>query len=90
MINWVGEICYEDKSSSKMVSKSFKITGITLELDGSEEQMFVGHNPLQEDDKVMVEQVEQSADGQDEGMKDAEIDIITWRKKMKKRKRLKR
>ena len=90
MVNWVGEICYEDKSSSEMASKSFKITGITLELDGSEEKMFVGHNPLLEDDYVMVEQVEESADEQDEGIKDTEIDKITWRKKMKKRKRLKR
>ena len=35
--------------------------------------MFIGHNPLLEDDQVMVEQVEQPADKQDKGMKDAEI-----------------
>ena len=33
--------------------------------------MFIGHNPLLEDEQVMVEQVEQPVDVKDEGMKDA-------------------
>ena len=32
-----------------MVSKSFKTAGITLTLDVSEEEMFIGHNPLLDD-----------------------------------------
>ena len=46
LINWVGEIWYDDKLSFKMVSKSFKTTGITLARDESEEEMFFGHNSL--------------------------------------------
>ena len=38
--------------------------GITLALDGNEDKMYIGHNPLIEDDKVMDEQVEQQADEQ--------------------------
>ena len=41
-----------------MVSKPFKTVGITLTLDGSEDEMFIGHNSLLEDDQVMVGQVE--------------------------------
>ena len=33
-----------------MVSKTFKTTGITLALDGSEDEMFISNNPLLEDD----------------------------------------
>ena len=36
--------------------------------------MLFCNNLLQEDDQVIIEQVEQLADGQDEGIKDAEID----------------
>ena len=62
MINWVGEIWYDDKLSSEMISKSFKTEGITLTQDGSGDKMFISHNPLLEDDQVMVEQVDQPAD----------------------------
>ena len=41
-----------------MVSKSFKIVGITLSLDGSEDKSFIGYNSLLEDDQVMVEKIE--------------------------------
>ena len=71
-----------------MVIKSFK-TGDHSGTRWMWSEKLICHNPLLEDDQVMVEQVEQSADEQDERIKDAEIDIITWRKKMKKRKRLK-
>ena len=47
-----------------MVSKSLKSVGITLALDGIEEEMFIGHNPLLEDDQVIYEKVEQPADEQ--------------------------
>ena len=77
LINWVGEIWYDDKLTSEMVRKSFKTTWITLELDGNEVKMFIGHNSLLKDDQVMVEQVEQPADKQDEGMKMQKLMIIT-------------
>ena len=49
LINWVGEIWYDDKLSFEMVSKSLKTTGITLAQDWSEYEMFIGHNSLLED-----------------------------------------
>ena len=45
-----------------MVSKSFKTAKITLALDGSEDEMFIGHNLFLDDDQVVVEKVEQPAD----------------------------
>ena len=57
LINWVGKIWYDDKLSSEMVSKSFKTKGITLALYWRENKVFIGHNPLIEDDQVMIEQV---------------------------------
>ena len=66
MINWVEEIWYDDKLSSEMISKSFKTAGITMILDENENKMLIGHNPMLEDDKAKVEQVEQPADEQDE------------------------
>ena len=60
--------------SSEIISKSFKTAGITLALYQSEDEMFIRHNQLLNDDQVMVEQVEQSVDEQNEEMKDVEID----------------
>ena len=77
MINWAGEIWYDDKLSSEMVSKSFKTAGITLAFNRSDDKISISHNSLLKDDQVMFEQTElpkQSANEQDEGMKDAEID----------------
>ena len=73
-INWVRDIWYDDRLCSEVVRKLFKTTGITLTLDGSEDEMLICHNPLLEDDHVLVEQVEQPADEQDKEMKDAKID----------------
>ena len=60
--------------SSEIISKSFKAAGITLALDSCEDEMFIGHNQLLNDDQVMVDQVEQPVDEQDKKIKDAEID----------------
>ena len=46
LINWVAEVWYDDKLSSEIISKSFKAMGISLALDGSEDEMFIGHNQL--------------------------------------------
>ena len=73
-----------------MLNKSFKTTEITLALDWSEDEMFIGYNSLLKYDQSVDEQVEQPTDEQDEGMKDAEIDdnnSNNMRKKMKERKR---
>ena len=56
-----------------MDSKSFKTTRITLALDRSEDRIFIDNNSLPEDNLVIVEQAEQPANKQDEGMKDEEI-----------------
>ena len=60
--------------TSEIISKSFQATGITLVLDDSEDEMFIGHNQLLNDDQVMVKQVEQPVDEQDEEITDPEID----------------
>ena len=74
LINRVGDIWYDDKLTSEMFYQFIKNVGITLTLDGSEDEMLIGHNSLLEDDQVIVEQVDQPENEQDEGMKDAEID----------------
>ena len=74
LINWAGEIWHGNKLPSEMISKSFKIAEITLALDGIEDKMCIGYNPLLEDEQVIVEQVEQSLNEQDDGMKGTKID----------------
>ena len=62
LTNWVAEVWYDDKLSYEIISKSFKAARITLIFDGSEDEMFIGHNQLLNDNQVMVEQVEQTVD----------------------------
>ena len=45
-----------------MIRKSFKAAGITLNLDGSENEMFVANNKLRGNDQEMVHEVEQPID----------------------------
>ena len=45
-----------------MVSKSFKTSGITLAPDRNEDEMFIDHSPLVEDEQFMIKQVDQSED----------------------------
>ena len=52
----VGEIWYDDKLTYEVIRKSFKTVGITMTLDGSEDEMFISRNPLLKDDQVMIEQ----------------------------------
>ena len=59
IISWVGETWYDHKISAEIVSKSFKKTGITLNLDGGEDELFIGYNKLLEDDQEMVEEVQE-------------------------------
>ena len=44
LTNRVAEVWYDDKLSSDIINKSFKTSGITLALDGSEDEMLIGHN----------------------------------------------
>ena len=85
MINWVEEIWYDVKLSSEMISKPLKTDGITMILDENEKKMLIGHNHLLEDYNAIVEQVEQPADEQDEGIKEQKLMIITITRKKKKR-----
>ena len=61
IINLVGEVKYSNKISLKLINKSFKIAGITLNTDRSEDKMFIGYNRLFTDYQEMVERVEQSS-----------------------------
>ena len=58
LINWVAEVWYDDKLPDGFISKSLKIAGITLSLDRSEDEIFIGHDQLLNDDQVKVGQVE--------------------------------
>ena len=61
LINWVWEVWYSEKLSQEIIKKSFKIAGITLNIDGSEDEMFIGYNEILGDDQEMVEEVEKDA-----------------------------
>ena len=73
LINWVAEVLYYGKLTSEIISKSFKRAGITLVLDRSQDEMFIGLNQLLNDYQVIVEQVDQLVKEQNEEMKDTEI-----------------
>ena len=59
LINWVWEVWYSKRISSNMIRKSFKAAGITLNLNGSEDEMFVANNKLLGNDQEMVYEDEQ-------------------------------
>ena len=59
LINWVWEVWYSKSISSNKIRKSFKADGITLNLDGSEDEMLVANNKLLRNDQKMVYEVEQ-------------------------------
>ena len=61
LINWVWEVWNSEKLSQEIIKKSFKIAGITLNIDGSEDEMFIGYNEILGDDQEMVEEVEKDA-----------------------------
>ena len=44
ILNWVGEVWYDDNLTSYMIEKSFKKAGITLNIDGSEDDLFIANN----------------------------------------------
>ena len=62
LINWVWEVWYSKSISSNMIRKSFKAAGITLNLDGSEDEMLVINNKLLGNDQEMVYEDEQPID----------------------------
>ena len=59
---------------SRWLKIHLKLRVITLSIDRSEYEIFIGHNPLLVDDQAMVHQVEQPPDEQEKRIKDAEID----------------
>ena len=44
-----------------MINKSFKASGVTLNSDGSKDEMFIRHKRLLEYNQEMAEEVEQQA-----------------------------
>ena len=62
LINRVWEVWYSISISSNMIRKSFKAAGITLNLDGSEDEMFVANSKLLGNDQEMVYEDEQPID----------------------------
>ena len=57
ILNWVGEVWYDDNLTSYMIEKSFKKAGITLNIDGSEDDLFIANND--EEVKEIVAEADQ-------------------------------
>ena len=62
LINWVWEVWYCKSLYLNMIRKSFKAAGITLNLDGSEDEMFVANSKLLGNDQEIVYEDEQPID----------------------------
>ena len=56
-----------------MISKSFKKVGVTLNLDGSKDELFIGYSK-EDDVEEMVGEVDQTPN--DENKKPEEIEIV--------------
>ena len=61
LINWVAEVWYADKLSPEIIKKITKVSGVNLNSDTSENEMFFGHSRLFEYDQETVEEVDQQA-----------------------------
>ena len=58
LINWVVKVWYADKLLPEMINKLFKASGVTLNSDGSEDEMFIRYSRLLGDYQEMVEEAE--------------------------------
>ena len=75
IIDWVGEIWYSEKLSSAMISKSFKKAGVTLNFDGSEDELFIGYSK-EDDVEEMVGEVDQTPNDENNEPVEIEIEIV--------------
>ena len=62
LINWVWKVWYSKSISSNKIRESFKAAGITLNLDDSEDEMFVANSKLLGNDQEMIYEDEQPID----------------------------
>ena len=72
ILNWVGEVWYDDNLTSYMIEKSFKKAGITLNIDGSEDDLFIANND-EEVDEIVAEADQMVAEADNEEKVDIEI-----------------
>ena len=73
ILNWVGEVWYDDNLTSYMIEKSFKKAGITLNIDGSEDDLFIANNDEKEVEEIAVEADQIVAEADNEEKVDIEI-----------------
>ena len=79
ILNWVGEVWYDDNLTSYMIEKSFKKAGITLNIDGSEDDLFIANNDeeveeiVAEADQMVAEADQMVAEADNEEKVDIEI-----------------
>ena len=67
------EIWYSEKLTSTMISKSFKKAGVTLNVDGSETELFLGYSK-EDDVEEMVGEVDQTL--HEENKEPVDIEIV--------------
>ena len=66
ILNWVGEVWYDDNLTSYMIEKSFKKAGITLNIDGSEDDLFIANNDEEVEEIVAeADQMVEEADNEE-------------------------
>ena len=79
ILNWVGEVWYDDNLTSYMIEKSFKKAGITLNIDWSEDDLFIANNDEEVDeivaeaDQMVAEADQMVAEADNEEKVDIEI-----------------
>ena len=62
ILNWVGEVWYDDNLTSYMIEKSFKKARITLNIDGSEDDLFIANNDEEVEEIVAEADNEEKVD----------------------------
>ena len=73
ILNWVGEVWYDDNLTSYMIEKSFKKAGITLNIDGSEDDLFIANNDEEKAEEILTETDQIVAEADNEEKVDIEI-----------------
>ena len=72
ILNWVGEVWYDDNLTSYMIEKSFKKAGVTLNIDGSEDDLFIANND-EEVEEIVAEVDKMVSEADNEEKVDIEI-----------------
>ena len=74
--NRLGREIWYSENSSAMISKSFKKAGVTLNLDGSKDELFIGYSK-EDDGEEMVGEVDQTPNNENK----EPVEIEMWWKR---------